>query len=242
MYDVYIHTVLFIPTQWGDGSLYRAVKYSEMPLDVSQLSYPPVDMVRLNRANLPGNPLFYCSGDPRTPFFELNIQAGDTVVLSKWRIANEILCIPLGYSEQIFAQLCSARKCPHIIPPEKRHPNELKKPNSYIIDFFSEIFTCPEENRYTLTAVIAEKFLMKQLSCGIVYPTIAMRANAENFAFTPHLVNESLFLLSAKWYRVDNVDNKSFSYTVTPLKCADNFFNGKINWREVSQEDNRYLN
>lgn len=242
LFKNYTHTSIILPQGWG--KLHRAIKYEKKPLNKTQLSYPPTINAKLGRANLTGNSVFYCSGDPRATFFELGAKSGDTIVLSKWIILNEILIFPIGYSEQVFKSLLSNRECPIIVPPSVRAPNEIIKSNIKINEFFAEkftqIITQGNEHHYNLTATIAETFMCTATECGLVYPTIAMRANTENFVLTKELVDQCLKLVMVKWCRIDEVNG--LDYKLTILECADNFnTNGEIKWRSPTQEEKKYL-
>src|SRR5580700_655973 len=97
LFKGFAHTSIIIPSDWK-GKLHRAVQYDVMPNYKQDLWYPPKEKAKLSRANLSNNPMFYCSGDPRAIFFELEIKPGNMVVTSKWRLKDEILVSPLGYS------------------------------------------------------------------------------------------------------------------------------------------------
>jgi len=233
----YAHTSFMLPTGWG--KFHRAIKYDHRPSHIGKLSYPPINLANAGRANFANNPVFYCSGNPIATFFELGINPGDTVALSKWNLINEIPVTPIGYTIEIFEHLKANRKCPSIIPDSVRHPREFRKPNIQINNFFYEVFTnvIDSENKflYRLTAVIAAKFLSINEQCGIAYPSISMHANAENFAFTRAVADHSLNIECVTWYRVDSV--KNFTYTVTPLAYADLFdSSGFIEWQPPQSE------
>ena len=240
--DEYTHTsIIILPSH--DGKFHRAIKYQNRPSTIKELSYPPKKFTKLGRANFANKPKFYCSGDPAATFFELNAQPGDTVVLSKWIRKDEISIFPIGYSSETFKRLNSNRSCPSIVPSIKKHPNEFKntnrKINIFLDEKFTEVISPGNECQYIITAVIAEEFLMMQPCSGIVYPTIAMEANAENFALTPELVDQYLQLESVRWYRVDEA--KNFSYTLTLLACSNSFTDEMIEWKIPSEEERKYL-
>ena len=90
---------------------------------------------------------------------------------------------------------------------------------------------------YKLTATIAKIFLETQSECGIVYPAIAMRANAENFAFTTQLADNQLQLENVKWIKINKIQDIE-QHTVTVLECATSFNkDGQINWRLPTKEE-----
>lgn len=247
LFKKYAHTGVFLPVNWGKFHRARAIKHDEKPVHVNKLGQPllaeDVKKVKTSRANFSGNPVFYCSGDPRATFFELGVKPGDTVVLSKWIMTKDILVSPVGYSEEAFSKLSSNRGCPIIVPNNAQHPQEFKKSNisinSFLNDQFTKIIPPGKEYLYNLTAAIAESFLTTTPECGIVYPAIAMQANAENLALTPTLVKHNLKLESATWYQVDEA--KDFSYTLTSLSYANSFTNDQIEWRDPTEEERKYL-
>jgi hypothetical protein len=243
LFKGFAHTSIIILPDW-EGKLHRAVPYDVRPNYKKDLWYPPIEKTKLGRANLPNNPMFYCSGDPRAIFFELGLKPGDMVVTSKWIFKDEILVSPLGYSAEAFERLNASRSCPIVVPENERHEREFNHTNiritKFLHDLFTQKITIGSEYLYKLTAVISEMFFSLQSDCGLVYPTIAMHANAENFVLTPSLVRNRLALESAKWSRVDKV--KDFSYTFTPLAYSDSFdSDGRIEWRSVPEQEKRYI-
>jgi hypothetical protein len=234
--------MMWLPTT---GKFHRAVKYKDRPTHKKFLIYPPPDITKLSRANLPLNPLFYCSGDPRATLFELRIQPGDTIVLSKWKLKEQSLFFPIGYSPDAFERLNSARNCPVIPSPTINSP-QLKKENDRINRFFEESFTriIPpnQEYLYKLTAIIAERFFKNKSDskCGLMFPTIAMQANAENFALTPDLVDERLQFESAAWFVVEEA--RDFTYKVRKLFYSDFIdSDNQIIWEKPTVEESKYL-
>jgi len=238
----FAHTSMIIPPAWG--KLHRAVKSEEKPEFIKNLRYPPKEKAGLSRANLSRNPMFYCSGNPMAIFYELGLKAGDKVATAKWKMRDEILVSPLGYTADAFRRLNASRACPIVVPEDKKHMRELDKTNKRIFEFIHDLFTkivSPgDEYIYKLTAIIAEFFLTLEPDCGVVYPSIAMRANAENFALTPSLVHNRLELESVKWCRVDSVEN--FTFTITPLEFSDTVDkDGRLTWKALPENERGYL-
>lgn len=234
--------MMWLPTT---GKLHRAVKHSDRPTHKKGLIYPDPGITKLNRANLPSNPLFYCSGDPRATFFELSVQPGNTIVLSKWKLKEQTLFFPIGYSPDVFKKLNSVRNCPVIPNPTISSP-QLEKENDRIDKFFEKSFTRVinpgEEDLYKLTAIIAERFFRNKYDskCGLMYPTIAMQANTENFALTPSLVDERLQFESAAWFIVEEA--RGFTYKVKKLSYSEFIdSNGQIIWKKPTDEESKYL-
>lgn len=201
----YTTTGLYIPPDIG--RFHRAIPYpvSAQPQTISKLWYPPIERTKLSRANFDRQPKFYCSGDPRATLFELQLNPGDTLVLSKWTLTEKTSCYPLGYSPESFKKLHSNRDVPLLIPDGVKHPNQRKLDNKKVEKFFNDIFTEINPLVYKVTAAIAENFFRTPTIDLIAYPAIQVCGNAENFVFMPDMVHRKLLPFSAKWCRVDEV-------------------------------------
>ena len=228
--------------------LYRGVPYSEKPSYSSQVSYPPAHKVKtFQRVNRPNQSMFYCSISHAAPFFELGLKAGDHVAISKWSMRKRVMVSNVGYAASVYAGLTSARQEE---PWWSESPHTRTPSNALVSEFFSQEFSrlVPpgEEHAYKLSIAIAEKLYADKLHThlpngelaheqpqlpGILYPTIAMRANSDNLVLTPEFVDQSLKLESIEWIRVDSKE-PDFKYQVTHLDFANTFDDeGKIEWK-----------
>jgi hypothetical protein len=101
------------------------------------------------------------------------------------------------------------------------------------------------EHLYKLSIAIAEKLYLGPLQmdseagefdgeprfAGIVYPTIAMRANSDNIALIPEFVDRLLSLETVEWIRVDS-KGTDLKYQITKLDFANSFGgDGQIEWK-----------
>jgi hypothetical protein len=233
----YHHTMV---EQFTPITLYRAVTWNEKPQNIKALSYPPSHKAGFGRANFPGDPKFYCSGNPKAPFFELNLKPGDKVAFASWYTATNIILAPLGYTSEVFCELNSNRKTPQVIEQRDKHPNTLKPRNKAVSNFFSEEFTKrvsdDEKYSYKISAIISQSFSNESTpDCAIVYPSVAMHANAENLALHPNYVDKYLRIKSVTWYLINHIEN--LSCTVTPLNYADSFDDtGYIQWQVTDEK------
>lgn len=79
--------------------------------------------------------------------------------------------------------------------------------------------------------LVGEEFEGERRFGGIIYPTIAMRANADNVALVPEFVDRFLNLEGVEWIRVD-LEASDFKYQVTNLDFANSFTaDGRIDWK-----------
>ncbi|OGV52040.1 MAG: hypothetical protein A3F46_04270 [Legionellales bacterium RIFCSPHIGHO2_12_FULL_42_9] len=234
----YHHSPVEISPHQSMGKFHRSRSMREKPTHIGELNYPPSpEKVILQRANHAKKPVFYCSGNPRATLFEIGLQSETTIVLSKWVLIKSILVSLLGYTQETFFALGANRRCPDIFPAINKQHNEYSRSNIRITEFLANEFTVPEKTSYKLTATIAEMFLETRNEYGIAYPAIGMHANAENFAFTKELVDNSLKIVSAKWFIV------SSSNSLIAIDYADSFStSGNIIWKGyVPAEEQKYL-
>ena len=252
------------PVLMVSQNLYRGVRWSEKPTSQSQLSYPPPDIITsYQRVNRPHQSMFYCSVAREAPFFELGLKPGDHVAMSRWRVNQKILVNNIGYSPSVLAGLGSKRQASTWGVP---HPHLCSSRNTLIADFLASEFTrvVPPGNEhfYKFSIAIAEKLYIGPLHDeefdrlgGILYPTIAMRANSDNLALIPEFVDRFLSLEAVEWIRVDS-GGANLKLQVTKLDFADSFGGtGQIEWKgrlpqwsvgsgrtvRVSVEDGKYV-
>jgi hypothetical protein len=149
----------------------------------------------------------------------------------------------VGYSKKSFESLGSGRDCPSI-PDSVRHNNEFSVNNQKINQFFSQAFTKKIETKederfYNLTALIAKQFLILRPECGLAYPTVAMRANADNFVLTVDAADNYLKISEAHWFQINDIQIDALGeahYTIQPTLYANEFPDGKINWKTTTNE------
>lgn len=227
--------------------LYRGVRWVDKPINRSRLGYPRPDAVPFyQRANRPHHPMFYSSIAREATFFELDVQPGEHIAISKWRTTRKILVSNVGYADEVFRALKSSRPNPTW---GASNPRLVAPANQLIAKFFAAEFTkivsagC--EHLYKLSAAIAEKLYIGNVNMeqaggafegepkfgGLLYPTIAMRANSDNVALIPEFVEQYLELISVEWIRVDSKE-PDFKYKVTALDFANSFSGaGEIHWK-----------
>lgn len=228
-------------------ALYRGVRWAEKPTSRSQLSYPPAGLITYHqRVNRPQQPMFYCSVAREAPFFELGLKPGDQVAISRWRLTQKILVNNVGYAPTVLTRLGSTRQAPNWGPT---HPMISSPANVLVADFFASEFarvvTPGEEHLYKLSIAIAEKLYLDPLHMdsigdefqgerrfgGILYPTIAMRANSDNIALLPEFVDRFLHLEAVEWIRVD-AEDLDLKYQVTNLDFANSFSSEeRLDWK-----------
>ncbi len=225
------------------NKFYRGVPCDKKPQNVSQITYPEQNIIKtFQRANRPGEPLFYCCTSRNVPLFELNLNPADCVAISRWRTEEEMIVNNVGYTHTIFGNIGSDRPCPTWGKDD--HPIIRTEENRLVTQFLSEEFTkvVPrgEEFRYKLSVAIAEKHIDGEIIAqngenltfaGLLYPTIAMKANADNLAVKTNFVDNHFELEQVEYIKLDD-HPAEYEYRVTVLDFANTFgTDGNIEWK-----------
>ena len=146
--------------------------------------------------------MFYCSNDPRVSVVELRPHAGSHIVLSCWETTKELTLNRVGYTNQTFTALSSDRKCPEWGPAV---PPGAGPASSLINEFLAREFTLDvaedQDYLYKISIAITETLIGQKvvrtdgtsyMFDGLLYPTVAMQANADNLALTPECADRHL--------------------------------------------------
>ncbi len=214
-------------TPHRDSRIYRGVKYRDKPETVRQLSYPPGDrVINFQRCNPPNAPMFYCSPDPAAVFYELNVQPGDRLYVSKWSIVDDFIILQIA---------------PNVDDNSVNHRRDL------IVTFFETRFSQPihetYSSQYKITAAIAEHLSRGNIMNGentnfkgveigaLSYPSVSHPARSENIAIRPAIADRCLRLDYVEEMLVDEVIGKTIRYTRTNF--ASTFPEGNIAWKDT---------
>lgn len=215
--------------------LYRGIPYKDKPKSILYLSYPPKELAKINRASRDNQPVFYCATSENVPFFELDMMPGDRLVVSKWKTTKKLLVNNVGYTESNFSKLNSNRNNQKWRNGKEEHLETQKEENLIVQDFFAKTFSqsIPKDNVdiYKLTIAIAETHFLGDLFNGLLYPTIPMKANADNFAIKPSFINSD-GLLFEEVYFIEITEVHDFKYDIKRLDWANSIStSGNIAWK-----------
>jgi len=206
---------------------------------ISDLTYPTGDKAKLGRLNRDGQSVFYCSSSKEPIFFELpNLSEGHEIILSFWQTSKPMIVNNIGYTEFIFTQMGAKRVAPswsvikvddarqeitfneNSIPAETREIILSHDENRVLRELMSKEFMreVPDSERhhYKLTTALAELHLGEiknhaQQFAGIIYPSVKMSANGDNFALTPDFVDQHIKFKKATHIKIAKRDGNSFS-------------------------------
>ncbi len=161
--------------------------------------------------------MFYCSSARNAPFFETHVKPGDYAVLSKWITRKELIANHVGYTPSNFEALGSVRPSPDwrrsLLPAALYfYSPQQKLVESFLAARFSAQVPNTQRELYKLTIAITERLTPKILDSGsarlngLIYPTIPMAGNCDNFALHLDFVAESLSFASAEFFLITAVE------------------------------------
>lgn len=208
-------------TPHEETRFYRGVVHKAKPAETKQLGYPPsVLTVNFQRCNPPGKSMFYCSPDPAAVFYELHVQPGDAVYLSKWSLANKFFVN-------------------RIAPRGDEGPRSAVR--EIISTYFETKFSQPVHetysSQYKITSSISETLSTGNVIGGtapiggLTYPSVVHPNRSENIAVQPHIVDQCLRLDYVEELLVTAVDGYIIRYDRKDF--SSNFEDGKIHWSGV---------
>jgi len=198
------------------------------PANIKDLWAPPPHVTPLGRVNRAGSPVLYCCTSREVPFFESQPREGETVAIACWITTAPLQVNHVGYSEAAFKTLSSVRQQAGWAPRPANHLNEAV--SNFLAEIFTRIVPVGSEYEYKLSVAAAEKLFADDIFDGLLYPTVAMRANADNFALKLRYANDNLRFQKAEYARIERV--RDFAYDITWLDTATELEeDGAIRWK-----------
>jgi hypothetical protein len=208
-------------------TLFRS-RICDKPSHITSLLAPPPHITPMGRVNRAGNPIMYCCTSRQVPFFESRPAEGQTVTIGRWVTTAPMLVNHVGYTQSAFNALQSSRKQAGWGPVPVNHLNEVV--SDFLAETFTQIIPRGSEYRYKLSVAIAEKLFLDNIFDGLLYPTIAMRANADNFALKLRYANKHLQFQRAEYALIEHV--RDFAFDITILDTATQLgADGSICWK-----------
>lgn len=206
---------------------------------LSDLKHPPPNKSTLGRLNRDGQSVFYCSGSKEPVFFELpNLSNGHEIILSFWQTSEDMILNNIGYTEYIFNKIGANRIIPswsitkiddsrqeinfneNSFSAEKIESILSHDENRVLRELMSKEFmheiTDSKKHHYKLTTALADLHLGKinnhaRQFAGIIYPSVRMFGNGDNFALDPQFVEQNLKFKKATHVKINNNSRNSFS-------------------------------
>ncbi len=145
----------------------------------------------------------------------------------------------IAFTDRAFQRLGSHRACPDFNEKiaEIEHPLIHRDLNALIDSFLSDAFTVRvkeglNDHDYKLSIAMSEIYLSAPFE-GLLYPTIAMRGDADNLALLPGYVDEHVRFVSADYLWVLERSSWGPQYRLVD-RCLSTDASGQLIWTGFS--------
>jgi hypothetical protein len=223
-------------------SFFRGIKFENKPTRKLDLIYPPVDKSRINRANVEGQQLFYCTTTKKAVFYESDVKVGERLVISNWINHTErILVNTIGYTIEELDELSEIYNS--LLTP--RANRDLSEENIKMTEYLKQVFSEKIENKfkYKITNAIANNLYGEHCLAfdfhngrveiaGLLYHTTRLDNKADNVALKPNIINANMLELQQVEY-VEVAEKKDDKYIYKLLDHAECIENDVIQWKNL---------
>lgn len=200
-----------------DRRVFRAVEWDDKPMHRCQLWCPPCDKISfLGRVNRQNQPMFYCSNSPAAAFLEVGAKPGKRYALSIWRTRARFLVNTVGYVEDIYTKYRDYEEVPDwVTTKDSKWCDERELlVRRFLHEQFTKRVLPGQEHLYKMSIAIAEKQFEQDLFEGLMYPTVAAAAKAENLAIKPTCAESRLQFVRAEYAVVKAIAEENVSLQV----------------------------
>lgn len=228
----------------SDFTVYRARRLDspdEWYACETDLGSPPADKTKkYGRCHQPEAPMFYSSLYADTALSEIDVELGDRIVISEFKIEQDIIAMPVGeldyYRRTKSTYLGNAVK-----DVAKPFDDALAAPNAVIaalIDaFLADEFIKPATSNtdYKITSafsdIVLNEFEQNHKVDAIVYPSVAFRGGL-NFAIQPESLKLKMKLISAEIIEITDVIGYGI-FGRQQLGILKSVIDGQLNWTVI---------
>ena len=201
--------------------LFRARICTSQPTHLEEIQYPSSLNAQARRASLPGCPMFYASSTREAPLFELKPEVGDRLALSSWVTNSLMLLNNVGFTRGVLRASKLNRESPlwSVDGPLSR----AGQAERLVLRYLAEAFT--EDDRagshpYFASSAVAHLLLSGPAIHGLVYPTLAMQSDADNYAIKPLIIDQHVRVRWIQWIRITSASSLGFQFEIDDLATA----------------------
>jgi hypothetical protein len=232
--------------------IFRAVKVTQRPVSKMRIGYPPSGAVKtLGRCNRAGEVMFYGAFNQFVSCIqELSWQPGDLFALSAWLTTAPMLFNHLGFSAETLTNFNASRDLPFFSNAANGSDrNWLIR--QWQARVFTQLVPVGQEHLYRLPVALKEAALWPigqprpkglEMLSGIIYPSVATSALADNVAILPSEVDKKMALLEVNFLVVDSARmitgsgaSTAAEMCVISYDCARSTEDGNLVWGQQSQ-------
>jgi hypothetical protein len=92
--------------------------------------------------------------------------------------------------------------------------------DEFLAETFTRFVSAGSEYLYKVSVAISEKLFLDDKFDGLMYPTVQMKANADNFALKPRYADNNLKFLKVEYVRINGVRHFAFDIDVLDTATA----------------------
>jgi hypothetical protein len=223
--------------------LFRAIKWDEKPLNWKDIIYPTKELAKMNRANEEGAQVFYSSTVKKTVFHELDFQAGEKYIISKWINEDYLVSLQsIGYNLQELQELAGLY---HSAFDFENINDELRSENSNRLQkFLKNKFSKKLENQedYKTTNAIARIFYDANIDTntnrvrfdGFIYHTTNLDHYATNILLRKDVIDSKRVRFESVEY-IEVIDKNEDTFTYKLLDYAEKIKDDLIQWKNFDR-------
>lgn len=222
------------------------------PTKISAFSYPPKTLTKQGRANIAGNPVFYCALDINTAIREMKdrLNLKDKFYISEWFIdfKEDVFVHPLLYnsvtSDESFDESFPVDDMNSLFKGKMFEPltidgqESIKQQLLRLGDLFTLKSEKNEDNNYNITSAYAHDILNVSHTEGtnislMMYPSVANNHKGVNLAIRPDFVDSQMMSLSKVFELTFNSisDTDPFNVSISRKGISDGL---NVSWKEPS--------
>ncbi len=206
---------------------------------INEYSYPPKELAKKNRANLPGYPVFYASNNLSTALLEtIRNNHPETkerkYCVSVWTLKESkgLIITPFLYGNiqdedyEMLSETILRHKLPEVLK-NTDYRNDIESFQK-VINYFSDSFINDDEKNYSIASFIGHShiYMPNKLRTDIlIYPSIQANKKNVNFAINPITVDthmEMKYLLILQADSISLNENKIQFSTLNYGVCESN--------------------
>lgn len=198
------------------ATLYRIVPDYEGIKPEKQISFhnPPPEKTKLNRANIEGHPVLYCSKDILTAFKEMKdlglldkeyyLAEWDLTIESPIDVLSMVMNSKSLQDESLFSELAHMQRN-MIRKMVANAGSEIEEQFAYASQKVGDLFALPGSACYSVTSALVHYSLYEMRKIGadipcVIYPSFINDVEGLNFAFHPNVIEAGILKLK-KVYR-----------------------------------------
>lgn len=195
--------------------------------NITDLLCPPKEIVGVNRANVPLQPIYYCSNDPGTSIYEVRPEVGDWITTLDLEFpvpTIDLLILGLDKNKKISGVFTEIDKGIHLFL-EKHFTKEVNHDKSHL---------------YYHTAIFVKRFIGSK--DGVAYPSVGSGLKGWNFALKTDFVDEHKKFIRATVHEVVAVQSKYEMIIKCLYRAGKPDSYGDFKWKRDSDCDGHLIN